>query len=162
MKGGKTTIRRAAVFTLCLTSLAGIGGAQVPSAAVTISSGGFVLLTGQPDEALTRLTAADIQLLIADQAKNNPKSLQTLADDPDKRQKVLDNLRTSLSLASAARKAGYTSKESVKISLDLVRLEMLASAYNEKLKKPGMPDAGPEAPFSNINHAGREKFFQPP
>jgi hypothetical protein len=164
MKGSKTTINRAAVFTLCLTSLAGIGGAQVPSA--SIISSGFVLLTGSPDTApdaaLTKLTAADIQSIIADQAKNNPKALQTLADSAESRQKVLDNLRTSLSLASAARKAGYASKESVKISLNLVRLEMLASAYNDKLKKPGSPDAGPEAPFSNITDEAAEKFLNAP
>ena len=168
MKGSKTIITRAiflipvfAAFALTVTAQQlSLGRAGESSAAAAVSRGGRVD-TAQ-DGALSKLTDKDIQMLVKEDGKHNPSALNKLAADPNERKKILDNLKLNLSLASEAHKTGFANKESIKMQLELARLEILATAYNDRLKKNAGQENAPAPPFGNLADEDVNKFFNAP
>jgi hypothetical protein len=113
-------------------------------------------------EGLTKLTAEDVQMIIQDEAKGNPRALASLANDPDQRKKVLENLKQALAVASEARKTGFAEQPEIKTQLALTEGEILATAYDNKLKADaGRPD-DPGPPFGYIEDKDVNAFFDAP
>ncbi len=113
-------------------------------------------------EGLTKLTAEDVQMIIQDEAKGNPRALAGLANDPEQRKKVLENLKQALAVASEARRTGFADQPEIKTQLALTEAEILATAYDTKLKADaGRPD-DPGPPFGYIKDEDVNAFFDAP
>ena len=111
---------------------------------------------------LTKLTAEDVQMIIQDEAKGNPRALSALAGDQEQRKKVLENLKQALAVASEGRRTGFADTPDIKTQLGLAESEVLATAYDNKLKgEAGRPnDPGP--PFGYIEDKDVDPFFEDP
>jgi parvulin-like peptidyl-prolyl isomerase len=76
-------------------------------------------------------------ILLDDIAATNPLLLKRLKEDPELRQRQLDNLRQLLALASQAEKDGIAAANSQE--LENIRLEVVAAAYDKALSKGKKP-----------------------
>lgn len=113
-------------------------------------------------EGLTSLTADDVKMIIEDEAKGNPRALASLANDPEARKKVLENLKQALAVASEARKTGYAEQPEMKTQLALAEQEVLATAYDNKLKADAGRGDDPGPPFGYIEDKDVNAFFDAP
>jgi len=113
-------------------------------------------------EGLTSLTAEDVKLILEDEAKGNPRALASLANDPEARKKVLENLKQALAVASEARKTGYAEQPEIKTQLELSEQEVLATAYDNKLKADAGRGDDPGPPFGYIEDKDVNPFFEAP
>jgi len=113
-------------------------------------------------EGLTKLTAEDVQMIIQDEAKGNPRALASLANDPEQRKKVLENLKQALAVASEARKTGFAAQPEIKTQLELTEGEILATAYDNKLKADAGRADDPGPPFGYIEDKDVDAFFEAP
>ena len=111
---------------------------------------------------LTSLTAEDVKMIIEDEAKGNPRALASLANDPEARKKVLENLKQALAVASEARKTGYAEQPEMKTQLALAEEEVLATAYDNKLKADAGRGDDPGPPFGYIKDEDVNAFFDAP
>ncbi|HEV7642949.1 MAG TPA: peptidylprolyl isomerase [Pyrinomonadaceae bacterium] len=140
--------------------------AQLDPASLTSADGRFTVLAGRSnvlqDAGLTSLTAQDIQIIIENEAAGNPRVLTSLADDPEARKAVLENLKQALAVASEARRTGFAADESIKMQLALAREEELALAYDDNLKAKAGSIGGQNAPFNYIADKDVEAFFGSP
>ncbi len=143
MKGGKALIKRAIFCVLVFLLLALSGSAQ------KISS-------------LTRLTAEDVQMIIQEEARSNPRALATLAKDPEQRKKVLENLKQALAVAGEAERTGFADQPEIKTQLALAEAEILATAYDNKLKADAGKPNDPGPPFGYIDDKDVNAFFDAP
>jgi len=141
------------------------GAAQIVPAEKTAKTG-FVVLNDRDDVlqeiALTRLSAEDVQMIIEDEARNSPRALAALANDPEQRKKVLETLGQALAVASEARKTGFAEQETIKIQLELARMEILAVTYNDRLKKNAGQENAAGPPFNYIEDKDVSAFFAAP
>lgn len=113
-------------------------------------------------DGLTSLSADDVKMVIEGEAKDNPRALASLSTDPESRKKVLDNLKQALAVASEARKTGFADQPEIKTQLQLAEQEILATAYDDKLKADsGKPD-DPGPPFGYIEDKDVDAFFAAP
>lgn len=111
---------------------------------------------------LKKLTAEEVAAIIRSEGKNNPFALQTLDQDREQRVKVLENLRQALAVASEAVNTGFADDQKIKTQLDLHRVEILASAYNDKLKADGGKQVAQESLLGYIDPKLVEAFFALP
>ena len=107
---------------------------------------------GHHDQALTRVTGEDMQLLLKDAS---PMQLKSIGSSPEQKKKVAESLRQLLAVASQARKEGVAEQPNVKRELESIRSLITASLYDKKLNKdkPEMP------PFSFITEDQVKKFW---
>jgi parvulin-like peptidyl-prolyl isomerase len=93
--------------------------------------------------ALTRLTNEEVVMIL--EGEGQPQALAALAQDTEQREKVLESLQQLLALAREARVTGLAEDPKVREQLEIAELEVLAFAYDKKLKKDaGKPnDPGP-------------------
>jgi hypothetical protein len=122
----------------------------------------FWSMNRKSGEGLTSLTAEDVQHIIEDEAKGNPRALASLSSDPEARKKVLENLKQALAVASEARKTGYAEQPEMKTQMTLAEQEVLATAYDNKLKADAGHADDPGPPFGYIKDEDVSAYFDDP
>ncbi len=100
---------------------------------------------------MTKISKEDMEFLLKDAP---PQALKSL-EDPETRKKQIDSLRQMLALANAAKKAGLTDDEKVKIELEDIRLQIMAVNYDREVNK----DKGPMPPFGFIGEDRLNEFW---
>jgi parvulin-like peptidyl-prolyl isomerase len=111
---------------------------------------------------LNSLSAEDVKMIIEDEAKGNPRALASLATDQDARKKVLDNLKQALAVASEARRTGFADQPEMKTQMELSEQEVLATAYDDKLKADAGRSDDPGPPFGYIEDKDVNAYFDAP
>lgn len=98
-------------------------------------------------QSFNSITEAEIQVLLADVAKNNPMTLKRLKETPEMKKQQLDSLRQLLAFASQAQRDGIAAETANKQELDSIRAEVIAVTYDREINK----DQGPMPPFGFIS-----------
>jgi len=96
------------------------------------------------------ISKAEIEMLLADVAKTNPKMVERLAAEPEMKKTQIENLKQLLAFASQAQKDGLASDPTNKQELDNIRCEILAVNYDKEINK----DKGP-MPHSALSPTAR-------
>lgn len=104
------------------------------------------------DEALNRVTKEDMAILLKDA---NPMQLKQLASNPEAKQKIAENIRQLLAVASQARKEGIADEPNVKRELENIRTVLTATIYDQKING----DKGPMPPFGYITEEQTKAFL---
>ena len=81
------------------------------------------------------ISKAEMEILLADIGKTNPKVLERLASDPELKQKQIENLKQLLAFASQAQREGMASEPTNKQELDNIRAEIVAVSYDREVNK---------------------------
>lgn len=92
------------------------------------------------------LSKAEVEMLLADVAKTNPKMVERLATDPGMKKQQIENLKQLLAFASQAKRDGLASDPTNRQELDSIRAEILAVNYDREINK----DKGPMPAFGFI------------
>lgn len=101
------------------------------------------------------ITKEEIELLLADLAKDNPAFLKRFGENPEMKKEQLDNLRELFALASGARAEGYANEPENKQELENIKSQLLAVNYDREINK----DKGPMPPFGFIDEARVKAFW---
>ena len=96
--------------------------------------------------AMNSISKAEIEMLLADVAKQNPAILKRLKEDPEMKKTQLENLKQLLAFASQAQKEGLGQDGTGKQELENIRAEMIAVNYDREINK----DKGPMPAFGFI------------
>lgn len=80
-----------------------------------------------------KLDAAELNLILRNQAASDAESVKAIAGNADARQTFLKGLREYLALAAAARRAGLADQTNFKINVNYKKNLYLAEAYNAHL-----------------------------
>lgn len=102
-----------------------------------------VKVGGHGGDSLNRVTKEDMALILKDA---NPMQLKQLADSPDAKKKIAENIKQLLAVASQARKEGMADDPNVKHELESTRSIVTATLYDKEIHK----DKGEMPPFSFI------------
>ncbi len=97
-------------------------------------------------QSFNSITKSEIEMLLADVAKNNPAILKRLKDDPKMKQDQLENLKQLLAFASQAQKDGLGKDPTSVQEMDNIRSEIIAVNYDREVNK----DKGPMPAFGFI------------
>src|SRR6478672_1188076 len=79
------------------------------------------------------ITAREIELLLTDVVKTNPKVLERLAANPQMKKDQLENLTQLLAFASQAVKDGLVSDPTIKQELENIKAEVTAVTYDREM-----------------------------
>lgn len=82
-----------------------------------------------------RITAAELALVLADLSETNPSVLQRIKEDPELKQKQLDNLRELLAFAAQAQKEGLAENPIYRTELQNIGDEVAAVEYDRFMAK---------------------------
>ena len=110
---------------------------------------------GAGGESFNSISRAEIEMLLADVAKQNPAILKKLAEDPEMKKTQLENIKQLLAFASQAQKDGLASDETNKQELGNIRAEILAVNYDKEINK----DKGPMPAFGFITEDQVKAFW---
>ena len=94
-----------------------------------------------PAETFRSISTAELQALIADVSKTNPKVVDRLREDPEMRRDQVINLRELLAFASQAVREGVAARPAECIELRSIASEVTAVSY-DKEKNKGRPAKG--------------------
>jgi parvulin-like peptidyl-prolyl isomerase len=81
------------------------------------------------------ISKEEIEMLLTDVGKTNPKVLEHLAADPEMRKLQIESLKQLLALASQAQRDGIASNPTNRQELDNIRAEVLAVNYDREVNK---------------------------
>lgn len=101
------------------------------------------------------ITKEEIELLLADLAKDNPAFLKRFGENPEMKKEQLDNLRELFALASGARAEGFANEPEYKQELENIKSQIIAVNYDREINK----DKGPMPPFGFIDEARVKAFW---
>ena len=93
--------------------------------------------TSSSDKAISfnSITKEEIESLLADVGKTNPKVLVSLAKDPEMKKQQIENLKQLLAFASQAQRDGMTADPINKQELENIRAEIVAVNYDREINK---------------------------
>jgi len=93
--------------------------------------------TSSVDKAISfnSITKEEIESLLADVGKTNPKVLVSLAKDPEMKKQQIENLKQLLAFASQAQRDGLTTDPINKQELENIYAEILAVNYDREINK---------------------------
>lgn len=97
---------------------------------------------GAHGESLTNIGKEEMRILLKDA---DPMQLKALAESPDGKKKIAENLKQLLAVASAARKEGLANDPNIEQELENIRTVITASIYDQKVNKDSkgaMPQFG--------------------
>ena len=98
--------------------------------------------------SITKLTPEDVDLLVQGQFKSQPQGIAELAESPEARKEFLDEqLKPLLAVARQARIEGLADEPEMRDQLKLTEMEVLALAYDQKLKNDAGKPNDPGPPF---------------
>lgn len=108
----------------------------------------------------TKISAEELKLMIENDPSIEPQTIAAVKENPEERQKILKNLRETLSLAAEARKQGYADGEVYKENLGYLKNSLLARIYLVKKmrEQPGF-HVPKEEIETFINRPGQEELF---
>lgn len=89
----------------------------------------------------------EIEMLLAEVAKNNPAILKRLKDDPEMKKNQLESLKQLLAFASEAQREGVGTDAIGKQELENIKAEITAVNYDREINK----DKGPMPAFGFIS-----------
>ncbi|MEP7211475.1 MAG: peptidylprolyl isomerase [Acidobacteriota bacterium] len=101
------------------------------------------------------ISREEVEMLLADVAKDNPMVLKRFAEDPEMKKQQLDSLRQLLAFASDAIKEGLADEPTNKQELENIRAEVEAVNYDKEINK----DKGPRPPFGFITEEQTKAFW---
>lgn len=101
---------------------------------------------GASHVSFNQITREEIETLLADVQKTNPRALKMLAEDPENKKKQLEGLKQMMAFASQAKREGIADEPSNKQELENIRAEILAVSYDREINK----DKGPMPAFGFI------------
>lgn len=107
------------------------------------------------DEALNKVTKEDMAILLKDA---NPMQLKQLSSNPEAKQKIAENIKQLLAVASQARKEGMADDPNNKRELENIRTVLTATIYDQKING----DKGPMPPFGFITEEQTNAFLSDP
>ncbi|MDQ3179286.1 MAG: peptidyl-prolyl cis-trans isomerase [Acidobacteriota bacterium] len=102
--------------------------------------------------ALTNIGKEEMQILLKDA---DPMQLKALAESPDGKKKISENLKQLLAVAGAARKEGLANDPNVQQELENIRTVITASIYDQKINK----DKGAMPQFGHISEDQVKEFW---
>ncbi|MEJ7861292.1 MAG: peptidylprolyl isomerase [Pyrinomonadaceae bacterium] len=103
-------------------------------------------------EELNSISAEEMQILLKDAP---PMELKKLADSPEQKKKIAENLEQLLAVASQARKEGFAEEPNTRRELESIRSVITATVYDEKVNK----DKGQMPPFGFITEDQVKEFW---
>ena len=86
-------------------------------------------------ETFRSISTAELQALIGDVGKTNPKVVDLLREDPEMRQDQISNLRELLAFASQAVKEGLARRPAECVELRSIAAEVTAASYDREKNK---------------------------
>lgn len=98
-------------------------------------------------ESFNSISKGEIEMLLADVAKNNPAVLKRLNEDPEMKKSQLENLKQLLAFASQAKADGLADTPLAKQELENIKAEIIAVNYDREMNK----DKGPMPAFGFIS-----------
>lgn len=110
---------------------------------------------GHSTGSFNTISKEEVELLIADVAKQNPMALKRLAEDQSLRKQQLDNLKQLLAFASEAQREGLTNEQPYRQELENIRAEVVAVNYDRDVNA----DKGPMPPFGFITEDQVKAFW---
>lgn len=110
---------------------------------------------GRSTGSFNSISKEEVEMLLADVAKQNPMVLKRFAEDPKLKKQQLDNLKQLLALASQAQKEGLTNEPINRQELENIRSEVVAVNYDREINK----DKGPMPPFGFITEDQTKAFW---
>ena len=105
--------------------------------------------------SFNKITKEEIELLLADLAKQNPMVLKRFEQDPTMKKQQLDNLKQLLTFASEAKREGMHLEPTNRQELENIRAEVAAVNYDKEINK----DKGPMPPFGFISEDQVNAFW---
>lgn len=109
------------------------------------------------DTPVTKLSKEDMKLLLPVlTGGGNPMAMKQLAENPEMKQKLVDNIKEFFAVANQARKEGLANDPQVKILFDFIRAQIIARNYDEEKNKGKKP----AAPFSSVTKEQTDAFYQ--
>jgi parvulin-like peptidyl-prolyl isomerase len=117
--------------------------------------------------SITKLTPEDVEMLVQSQFKAQPQAISELAGSPEALQEFLEEqLKPLLAIARQARLEGIADEPEMRDQLKLTEMEILALAYDQKLKTDaGQPnDPGPPLGWASekIGKEQVDEYYQNP
>ena len=103
-------------------------------------------------EIASEVTKEEMELLVKD---FNPMQLKQMAENPEQKTKLVENLKELLAIASQAQKDGFNNKPEIKEELESIEKQLYAQGYDKKLNA----DKGPMPPFGFIDEARVKEFW---
>ena len=100
------------------------------------------------------LTKEDMEMILADQ---DPMQLRQIANNPEAKKEIAENIKEIFSLAAQAERDGLASDINVKRELEDIEISIMAINYDEKIKKES--DAS-MPPFSMIGEDRVNQYFE--
>lgn len=102
--------------------------------------------------AVEHVSKQDMEYILADL---NPMMLRQLAQNPEAKKELAENVGEIFALASQAQKEGLASEENVRRELDNIEYELMAVNYDRAVNK----DKGPMPPFGFIGEEQVNAFW---
>jgi hypothetical protein len=87
------------------------------------------------DLSFSTISKSEIELLLSEVAKSNPKILERLAQDPGMIQAQIESLKQLLALASQAQREGLSTDPTNRQELENIRHEVIATNYDREINK---------------------------
>lgn len=107
---------------------------------------------GHGDADLSSMSAQEMQALVKD---FNPMQLKALAESPEQKKQLVDNIGQLLAIASQAKKEGIADEPHVKGEIENMRITLLAMAYDKKING----DKGPMPQFGFVSEDQVKEFW---
>ncbi len=98
-------------------------------------------------QSFNSITKEEIELLLAEVAKNNPTILTRLKQDPEMKKNQLESLKQLLAFASEAKRENLADDPISKQEMENIRAEIIAVNYDREVNK----DKGPMPAFGFIS-----------
>lgn len=112
-------------------------------------------VAGQASGDFSSISKEEVELLVADVAKQNPMALKQLNESPDMRKRQLDSLKQLLAFASEAQREGVANKPLNRQELINIRNEVIAVNYDRSINA----DKGQMPPFGFITEDQVKAFW---
>ncbi len=109
----------------------------------------------QASGSFNSITKEEVELLVADVAKQNPMALKRLGEDPEMRKQQLENLKQLFAFASEAQREGVANEPQNRQELENIRTEVIAVNYDREINA----DKGPMPPFGFIGEDRVQAFW---
>lgn len=110
---------------------------------------------GHSSASFNSISREEIELLLADLAKQNPMMVKRFEQDPKMKKDQLDNLKQLLAFASQAQKEGVQNDPNNRQEMENIRAEVVAVNYDKEINQ----DKGPMPPFGFISEDQINAFW---
>lgn len=107
-------------------------------------------------QSFNSIKKEEIEMLLAEVAKNNPAILKRLKDDPEMKKNQLESLKQLLAFASEAQRQGIGTDATGKQEMENIKAEITAVNYDREINK----DKGPMPPFGFISEDQVKAYWE--